>query len=369
MHKLKDFFLFCSGVDRSTLDRVPSDDNKYLGIGGTIFFTGVLAFLSAGYACYTIFDSYLLALAFGLIWGLMIFNLDRYIVASMKGGRSFFRNVLVALPRIGMAVLLALVISKPLELKIFGKEIDAELLVMEQETFKQQEDRIRSRYTDLIAAHTAETEELRAQLADKTAARDAAEAAALAEADGSGGSGIRNMGPIYRAKRAAADQAQAELDAAEAAILPRIDEKTAAVADLRATIQEEITGLQRGAYGGIAARIEALDRLSRGSEAIALAVLFVTLLFVAIETAPIFTKLIAPRSPYDHLLADHEHGYAADAEETITERAVRVKNRIRYHTETGVYQTTADITAKKAEIDAELRRHREQLGERDLGMG
>ncbi len=369
MHKLKDFFLFCSGVDRSTLDRVPSDDNKYLGIGGTIFFTGVLAFLSAGYACYTIFDSYPLALAFGVAWGLMIFNLDRYIVASMKRGSGFFKNLLVALPRIGMAVLLALVISKPLELKIFGKEIDAELIVMEQETFKEQEDRIGSRYADLIAAHTAEAEGLRADLSEKTLARDAAAGAALAEADGSGGSGIRNMGPIYRAKLAAAELAQSELDAAEAILLPRIEEKTTAIAGVRATIQQEINGLRRGAYGGIAARIEALDRLSQRSEAIALAVLFVTLLFVAIETSPIFTKLIAPRSPYDHLLADHEHGYAADAEETITERAARVKNRIRYHTETGVYRTTADITAKKAEIDAELRRHRERLGERDLGMG
>ncbi len=369
MNKLKEFFLFCSGVDRGTLDRVPSDDNKYFGIGGTIFFTGVLAFLSASYACYTIFDSYLLAAGFGMIWGLMIFNLDRYIVASMKGGSGFFKNLLVALPRVGMAVLLALVISKPLELKIFGKEIDAELIVMEQETFKQQEDRIRSRFSDLIAAHAREANAMQAELAEKTAARDAASVAALAEADGSGGSGMRNMGPIYRAKRVTAEQAQGELDAAEANLVPRIAEKTVAVAGLRATIQAEITALQRGAYGGIAARIEALNRLSQRSEAIALAVLFVTLLFVAIETAPIFTKLIAPASPYDHVLAEHEHAYAAEAEETITERAARVKNRIRYHTETGVYQTTADIAAKKAEIDAELRRHRERLGERDLGLG
>ncbi|PPK88827.1 uncharacterized protein DUF4407 [Neolewinella xylanilytica] len=369
MSALKNFFLFCSGVDRNTLDQVPSDENKYLGIGGTIFFTGVLAFFSAGYACYTIFDSYLLAAGFGLIWGLMIFNLDRYIVSSMKSDRGFFKNFLLATPRIAMAVLLALVISKPLELKIFEKEIEAELIVMEQETFKEQEDRIQARYTDRIAAHTAEADAWKALIHEKTVARDAAEAAALAEADGSGGSGIRNMGPIYRAKQAVANAAQAELNAAVAELQPRIDEKTAAVAALRNAVSSEITALDRGAYGGIAARIEALERLSRRSNAIELAVLFVTLLFIAIETAPIFTKLIAPRSPYDYLMAEHEQRYAVSAEESMTERAGKLRNRIRYQTEVGVYQTTADITAKKAEIDAKLRTYREELGEAGLGLG
>ncbi|WP_116106474.1 DUF4407 domain-containing protein [Lewinella sp. IMCC34191] len=369
MSSTKDFFLFCSGVDRTTLDQVPSDENKYLGIGGTIFFTGVLAFFSAAYACYTIFDSYLLATAFGVIWGLMIFNLDRYIVSSMKSDRGFFKNFLLATPRIAMAVLLALVISKPLELKIFEKEIDAELIVMEQETYKEQEDRIQARYTDLINTNVAEANEWKSVIAEKTAARDAADAAALAEADGSGGSGIRNMGPIYRAKRAIADEAQAELDATTAQLQPQIDEKTSRVAELRATIAEEVTALDRGTYGGMAARIEALERLSRRSEAVQLAVLFVTLLFIAIETAPIFTKLIAPRSPYDYLMAEHEQRYAVTAEESMTERAGKLKNRIRYQTEVGVYQTTADITAKKVEIDQKLRRYREELGEPGLGMG
>ncbi len=369
MSSFKSFFLFCSGVDRDTLDRVPSDENKYLGIGGTILFTGVLAFFSAAYAFYTIFDSYLLATGFGIVWGMMIFNLDRYIVSSMKSDRGFFKNFLLATPRIAMAVLLALVISKPLELKIFEKEIEAELIVMEQETYKAQEDRIQARYTDLITAHTAEAQELQATINRKTSARDAAEAAALAEADGTGGSGVRNMGPIYRAKRAAADDAQAELDAAIVQLQPKVEEATAAVADLRIKVAAEITALDRGAYGGIAARIEALERLSQRSNAIELAVLFVTLLFIAIETAPIFTKLIAPRSPYDYLMAEHEQGYAVAAEDTMTERAGKLKNRIRYQTEVGVYQTTADINARKAEIDAKLRKYRQELGERDLGLG
>lgn len=369
MSSLKDFFLFCSGVDRTILEQVPSDENKYLGIGGTIFFTGLLATFSAGYALFTIFDSYILATLFGVVWGLMIFNLDRYIVSSMKSKGGFFADFGIALPRLAMAVLLALVISKPLELKIFEKEIDAELIVMEQETFKAQEDRVKARFSDQIATAEREVADLQAEISEKRDARNAAAAAALAEADGSGGSGIRNMGPIYRAKKATADQAQAELDATLAALTPQIEAKQEALAGYRATSSSTIEGLERGTFGGLAARIDALDRLGSRSDAIWLASIFITLLFIAIETAPIFTKLISPQSPYDHLLHEHEHVFAMNAKESITERANNVKNRLRVHTEVGIHQTTADITAKKAEIDAALRQRREALGERGLGLG
>jgi len=362
MNNLKDFFLFCSGVDRATLDQVPSDENKYLGIGGTIFFTGILAFFSAGYALYTVFDSYFLALAFGLIWGLMIFNLDRYIVSSMKSKSGFFGNFFVALPRLAMAVLLALVISKPLELKIFQKEIDAELIVMQQETYKTQEDRIQERFAVQIASNEADIVAFQQEITSKTTARDAAKAAALAEADGSGGSGIRNMGPIYRAKQATAQQAQDELDATLADLQPQIDAKRVDKLALQQQIQAETAGLERGAYGGMAARIDALSRLGRKSEAIWLASIFVTLLFIAIETAPIFTKLISPRSPYDHLLEEHEHVYAMATKESVGKRATDVKNSLRKHTEIGLHSTTSDIAARKAEIDAELQQHRRRLG-------
>ena len=146
MEKVQNFFLFCSGVEPSILEQCPSDKNKYMGIGATVFFTGVLAFFSSAYALYTVFDSALAAVAFGIVWGLMIFNLDRYIVLSMKSNGKWWRDWMVAMPRLALAILLALVISKPLEMKIFEKEINAELVIMEQEVFKNQEDQLKSRY-------------------------------------------------------------------------------------------------------------------------------------------------------------------------------------------------------------------------------
>jgi hypothetical protein len=72
MSKVQRFFLFCSGVEQEVLKQCPTDTNKYVGIGATVLFTGVLAFFSSAYAIHTVFDSYFFAVLFGLIWGLMI---------------------------------------------------------------------------------------------------------------------------------------------------------------------------------------------------------------------------------------------------------------------------------------------------------
>lgn len=361
MKNIQNFFLFCSGVEHSILERCPSDVNKYVGIGATVFFTGVLAFISSGYALYTVFESYWAAIPFGIIWGLMIFNLDRYIVLSMKSNGSWWRDWLVALPRLALAILLALVISKPLEMKIFEKEIQAELVTMEQEVYKQQEDGLKARYNTQLADERARIDALKAEILLKTTARDALVKQAVQEADGTGGSGKKNLGPIYLAKKAEADKAQAELEQTIALNQPLILEKTKAIQTLETTVQTEVSGLQRSRYNGLAARMEALSRLSGKSLAILYASLFITLLFVAIETAPIMVKLISYRSPYDYLLHEHEHVFEMANLESTTLRSNTVRSKLRYDTETGQHLTLARIAAEKALIDHKLKEKLENL--------
>jgi len=140
------FLIFCSGANKPILEKYPIEIDKYVSIGGTVFFTSLFAMFSAGYALYTVFHAndyaFAPAMLFGIIWGLSIFNLDRYIVSSMYKQGKFWSDLKLALPRLILAVLLALVISKPLELRIFETEIESELISMEQSVFKVQEDSI-----------------------------------------------------------------------------------------------------------------------------------------------------------------------------------------------------------------------------------
>ncbi len=364
MSRLKKFFLVCSGVTDAILEQCPSDENKYAGIGATVFFTGVLAFFSSAYALFTVFDSYFMAITFGLVWGLMIFNLDRYIVLSMKSYGKWWRDLMVAVPRLMLAVLLAVVISKPLELKIFEKEISAELVTMEQEVFKDQENGVKERYAIEIEAQQQQIAQLKNEISEKAAARDTLAIIAQREADGTGGSGQKNLGPIYRAKKADADKAQAELDSLIAQTLPLIREKELAIVALDSAIYADIAGLDRNKYNGMAARIDALSRLSQKSDAIWYASIFITLLFIAIETAPIFVKLISYRSPYDYLLHEHEHVYEMSNLEKVTLLSNETKSKVKYDTETGAHLVNARIVLQKELIDQKLKEKLEELKNR-----
>lgn len=131
------FLMVCSGGNIHILRKTPSEWNKFAGIGGIVLFTAVFATLSAGYAMYTVFDNIWSAICFGVLWGLMIFNLDRYIVSSIKKTGTWWNQVLMAIPRLILATFLGIIISKPLELKIFEKEVNKQLNTIIQRNKKQ----------------------------------------------------------------------------------------------------------------------------------------------------------------------------------------------------------------------------------------
>src|SRR5579862_4357885 len=122
------FFWWCAGVHQNLLKEYPSEHSKYAGLGGVLIGTFVLASISAGYALETVFGNWIWAWMFGIIWGLIIFNFDRFMVTSMrKYGVSTRKQVMIAIPRVILALLISFTIARPLELKIFEKEINVKI--------------------------------------------------------------------------------------------------------------------------------------------------------------------------------------------------------------------------------------------------
>ena len=127
---LNEFFWLCSGANKRILRQCPTEYAKYAGMGGTIFFTACMAALSGGYAISTVFDNVLVSIFFGVFWGMLIFNLDRLIVNTMYSDGKVtisWQELVSGLPRIIMAIFLGIVISTPLELKIFEDAIDIQI--------------------------------------------------------------------------------------------------------------------------------------------------------------------------------------------------------------------------------------------------
>ncbi len=327
MQKLISFFWFCSGADTEILKRCPTETAKYTGIGATVFFTGVFAFLSASYALYTVFDNFFSAVLFGIVWGLMIFNLDRFIVSSMRKEGRTGREFAMAVPRLILAVLISVVIARPLELKIFEKEIAPELVVMEQEKYAAQEVQLASRFTPYQDSLRVQIGALKAEISDKAAKRDELLRIAQEEADGTGGSRRRNLGPIYKVKKADADRAELELSELTRENQSRIASLETLLSTSISTMNREMGALERSRLNGPAARMEALDRITSASPAILWAHWFILLLFIAIETAPVFVKLISPKGPYDNLLRIAEHGFIVEETESTARANADSKNR------------------------------------------
>jgi hypothetical protein len=117
-------------------------------------------------------------------------------------------------------------------------------------------------------------------------------------------SGKVGLGTNAKKKEQQLDGAQEDLKTLSARNELRIQQVDVQIEAFRAKQQIEFEKQVPGIDGfdGFAARMDGLAKLTTESRAMATAQLFLVLLFMAIETAPIFVKLISARGPYDELL-------------------------------------------------------------------
>lgn len=353
MNKIKDFFWFCSGANTALLKRCPTEHIKYAGIGATVFFTGLFAVISGSYALYFIFNDspaiwrITTAILFGLIWGAMIFNLDRYIVSSMKKKGNFWGEFKLAAPRFILAAIIAFVISKPLELQIFHTSIEYELETMKQNEIKQQENSLTGRYQSEMNLLSADITKLKKEIDDKTIQRNKLDDEARKEADGTGGSKRRGAAIIYNIKKADADKAQKDLDLTIARDKPLIDSKQKEY-DLKFHLVDSLkAGIKRGAYDGFDKRLDALGNVTVRSSTIYIASIFVMLLFLAIEIAPVLVKLLSSKGPYDDLLEKHEHVYENLKIEQMSKLNQKTNEKLQVIIESGNNAVTAELEGNR----------------------
>ncbi len=315
---IRRFFLLCSGADMDILETCSSGEkNKYAGIGATVFFTALMAFIAASYALFTVFDNVYTAVIFGLLWGLLIFNLDRFIVSTIKKRNSVKSELWQATPRIILAVIIAVVISKPLELKIFEKEIDRVLLEQKNDLTLANKEQISLQYTPAVEELQSEIETLKAEIDSKEQETNELYETYIAEAEGRKGTLLVGKGPVYREKREKHDGYLAELSELKETNKQKILDIEAQIASLN---QEYVTVVENSqpiidGFDGLMARINALGALPWFPS------FFIFLLFLAIETSPIFVKLVAPKGPYDMKLREEESIIATWVEQKVAQRA------------------------------------------------
>ncbi len=309
----------CSGADTDVLEQSPkSEQVKYAGVGGTVFFTAVLAFVASSYALFTVFDNIWSSLAFGLIWGLLIFNLDRFIVSTIKKSDRKRNEFIQAAPRIILAVIIAVVIAKPLELKIFEKEIDQVLLEQKNEMLLTNQQQVKQLYAAEVSAKQSQLAALQNGVAQKEVEVKSYYDTFISEAEGTAGTGLVGKGPVYKEKREKYDEALTELTTLKASAKAKEEVLLASLLALDQQEKERIAQTDPVVLGfdGLMARVNAMNELPWAPS------FFIFLLFLAIETSPIFAKLLSPKGEYDIRLAEAEERIWVWAEQKKRQRHV-----------------------------------------------
>jgi TolA-binding protein len=324
------FLWRCAGGDRYLLERATySDQIKYMCLGGIVFATGAMAGLAGGYAFYTIFSpkaadvldktktylenqtyiptdipTMISAIIFGIAWGLMIFNIDRFIVTSTGKGdgteaitKEEFKS---AIPRIIMGAIIALTISKPVEIRMFKTEID--LSIKKQQDVEKQkgieqatvnyEKKVAEAKGKLIVidqeieSYQKSVDELRTQVSNEI-------------------TGKNNNGAAY-GPRAKELERQATIyeDKIEVLMKSNLYMET----DSAIKVLQKQKAIDIGDAEKKAATLDGLlIRIQKAHEIAGFWIsLFITMLFMAIELTPVFFKLMLIKTPYDYLAENRD---------------------------------------------------------------
>lgn len=420
---IADFFITCSGADKEILKSCPTERTKFVGIGATIFLTAVLASISGGYAIYFTFNSFFISLLFGLLWGFIIFNLDRYIVSSIKKTGNFWNEFATASPRFLIAIVLAITISKPLEIKLFDGSITKKMGENEDAYNKKAEEDFNNQRNKLDNAKSSLHAELESKKNDiyqndpiykdlqnqKTETENSNDALTkqvnnnyaiinqnswLEEITVNYQTGasrkIRRYNQLALNKISENKKLNAEIANNRTKISALGDSVQNRKGDLANQVKEtekqyaaQIAGVQNqidslnarrpeilakakadaAADKDILSRLRALSELKSFGNSVWWASIIISLLFILLECSPITVKLLAKRGPYDEILDRVEYEIYLAQQKIISDKNDEINNLLSEIKALNKLKGEVRVKTETAKLDAELKANEALLNE------
>jgi hypothetical protein len=320
VHRFTRFLWWCAGADSHFLMLSPYQDRvKYAGIGGIVFCTGLLAAFAGAFAFNTAFGPKTMAgdesmhlewiigsCIFGIAWGLMIFNLDRFIVSSTGKGDGTdtitWKEFGQSIPRLIIALILGLTISKPLELKIIETEINVELRKHQQQKLEEFNKNTYAKFKEQIAQIDADIKKLETDRGVLIQRQKEAEQEYIDQMQGRAGNA--GYGPRAKQLEALKDEKLKEVEAFDLKHESELKTLKAAREDkLRQQEIElnEVNKKQAENLDGLLARISIAHEIGYWL-GIAL-----TFIFLSIEMGPIFFKMMMNKGPYDYMVENNNY--------------------------------------------------------------
>lgn len=411
-----ELLLSLSGANRSVLATAPGERVKHAAAGGVILTTAGLGALSFAFALkMAVHAPLVVAVVLGLLWGMAIANLDKWLVTASSRQPTMLKNLMMALPRVALAVVIGTVVSTPLTLQVFSSEINDELTVMHAEEKAQFESRLAHdpRYRDLPAlrAKLAQLQDdlargvssdavfkdpsvadLRSRLAAVDTQLSKAEQAVVCEQEGTCGSGKAGSGPAFKEKVRLRDHLQQQHNQLQSALDARTAQVQSSLASTakaeRAAQGPEVTRLQERIASiqaardadsasnssavnhgdGLLARLEALDRLGRRDPAMGTAHTMLFLFLTSIECLPVLFKFLltlGKPSLYEQLVTIGDEAVLAEErlklEAQLARAELEASAALEAHETRVRNQLQAEVEAAKSVLESQTEMAREAV--------
>lgn len=388
---LNEFLWICAGANRRVLRQCPTEYAKYAGIGGTILFTALMAMLSGGYALYTVFNDNFTSIGFGVFWGLLIFNLDRFIVNTMYSDGKVtisWKEFYCGLPRIIMAIFLGMVISTPLELKIYESEIDVRIgedAKKKIDQYRYADQRRVDSLTNVIAEMRDKADNL-PQVISLTGQAGQLQKELVAKQNEL--SGVNASIVSLRKQITAVDEKTSRYTQLTNQINAKINQKNGLNSQIRqiqgqlgtvskdyddaikkaekqkeeliSSIQSQVDAANKNLdnsdvyakliedeYGGFEARMKAFHEMREDNPSTNMSAWCIMLLFIIIETAPTFFKMMIASGPYDDLLRAEMHRVRIMSDKRISDINDEINTEVQISTEKNRERLEAELLANK----------------------
>lgn len=289
MSILSRFFQFLSKTDRRLIIHCTDYSVKTQATNGVfVLLTATFAFLSGMYAVHTTFKDFRIAIPVALLYATLIAFIDREIVSTS--------NRWATLARLPLAFAIGMVISVPLEMRLFANRIDQELIRTNVEENKPAQERME---TD----ERAFQDKIKVLESEKATYRKSIDEAGLAMQDeitgdvreGKNRTGMAGKGRAYEAADAQLKRNQELLVLADTELNKLTQEQSA----VQARIAEAYGRRAIPKVEDLLARYEAMEKVKATSASAIYITWGIRLLIILLEMSPALMKLLQSDNEYN----------------------------------------------------------------------
>ncbi|HNA16707.1 MAG TPA: DUF4407 domain-containing protein [Ferruginibacter sp.] len=292
-----EFLWWLATAEKEILVDSVIDRNRYRIIGMTVLATWIFASFTWTYFFSTIVNSLLLAIALGLFMGFVILTIDR---ALIKGITRFNKRKLAPLLFRGLlALTIGTFMAQPAVLYMFDKEIQLQASLDNEKKKQTKLQELDLLYKGQREVLNRQNETIKKELVGKYDAVSKARENFLAETDGSGGTGKIGIKDIAIAKRNEYQKLDGEYQNMLKESKPKLDSNDAALKAIDAQIKAGQENFTTYLNTGFLTRVEALNNLVRGNDALAFRYYLIVFILMLIELMPVIAKTILPSGSYD----------------------------------------------------------------------